>query len=232
MSGNWAAYGLSVSQWENRAAELVVQRVDLREWLCEVNIENRVRIDVEAGSETARFDSSNLGGFNGTKCVIDTISATLKNQNGTKVVLDLEKDQNDLTEELIALRIVQVGNAIIGSEDVEIIIEGLEITPGIGNGNSSTALPIKETITLEVTGFAPVELLDQNNDIVELLTGASWGSSPEAILRTRYFLKGQKLLMSSWLPPTSENEKPFEVGEYVIQEDKQTLRFDGQRWRY
>jgi hypothetical protein len=40
-SGGWTRYGLSSSEWQGRAAELNVQRIDLRDWLCTVVIENR-----------------------------------------------------------------------------------------------------------------------------------------------------------------------------------------------
>ena len=45
--GSWARYGLSSSEWQGRAAELNVQRIDLRDWLCTVVIENRRAIKAE-----------------------------------------------------------------------------------------------------------------------------------------------------------------------------------------
>jgi hypothetical protein len=73
--------------------------------------------------------------------------------------------------------------------------------------------------------------LDQNDDIYKSLL-LLWGDDSEAILRSRYYFPGQKLLLNTWIPPLSENKSPIEVGEYIIQRGKQTLRFDGQRWRY
>ena len=46
-SGNWANYGLNQVDWKGRAAELNVQRIDLRDWLCTVVIENRRAIKAE-----------------------------------------------------------------------------------------------------------------------------------------------------------------------------------------
>ena len=49
--GSWARYGLSSSEWQGRAAELNVQRIDLRDWLCTVVIENRRAIKAEPKAE-------------------------------------------------------------------------------------------------------------------------------------------------------------------------------------
>jgi type II secretory pathway pseudopilin PulG len=46
-SGAWSNYGFSSSKWQGRAAELNVQRIDLRDWLCTVVIENRRAIKAE-----------------------------------------------------------------------------------------------------------------------------------------------------------------------------------------
>ena len=46
-SGAWSNYGFSSSEWQGRAAELNVQRIDLRDWLCTVVIENRRAIKAE-----------------------------------------------------------------------------------------------------------------------------------------------------------------------------------------
>ncbi|KRP36130.1 MAG: hypothetical protein ABS34_08780, partial [Opitutaceae bacterium BACL24 MAG-120322-bin51] len=40
-TGNWPNYGLSRVQWAGRAPELNIERIDLRDWLCTVVIENR-----------------------------------------------------------------------------------------------------------------------------------------------------------------------------------------------
>jgi len=46
-SGDWPDYGLSKEQWTGRAPELNIERIDLREWLCTVVIENRRAIAAE-----------------------------------------------------------------------------------------------------------------------------------------------------------------------------------------
>ena len=50
-SGAWTNYGLSSTEWQGRAAELNVQRIDLRDWLCTVVIENRRAIKEASGDE-------------------------------------------------------------------------------------------------------------------------------------------------------------------------------------
>ena len=46
-SGAWSNYGFSSSEWQGRASELNVQRIDLRDWLCTVVIEDRRAIKAE-----------------------------------------------------------------------------------------------------------------------------------------------------------------------------------------
>jgi len=46
--GRWSRYGLIAPIWEGRAAELNVQRIDLRDWLCTVVIENRRAIKADS----------------------------------------------------------------------------------------------------------------------------------------------------------------------------------------
>jgi len=47
-SGNWTNYGLSQLEWAGRAPELNIKRIDLRDWLCTVVIENRRAIKAES----------------------------------------------------------------------------------------------------------------------------------------------------------------------------------------
>jgi type II secretory pathway pseudopilin PulG len=45
-SGNWANYGLNQVDWKGRAAELNIERIDLRDWLSTVSVEVRRRVDL------------------------------------------------------------------------------------------------------------------------------------------------------------------------------------------
>ena len=54
-------YGLSSSEWQGRAAELNVQRIDLRDWLCTVVIENRRAIAEASGADLSTALTAALG---------------------------------------------------------------------------------------------------------------------------------------------------------------------------
>ena len=60
-SGSWSDYGLSNAQWAGRAPELNVERIDLRDWLCTVVIENRRAIEEDSGADLSSALSSALG---------------------------------------------------------------------------------------------------------------------------------------------------------------------------
>lgn len=60
-SGSWSDYGLSNEQWAGRAPELNVERIDLRDWLCTVVIENRRAIEEDSGADLSSALSSALG---------------------------------------------------------------------------------------------------------------------------------------------------------------------------
>jgi hypothetical protein len=60
-SGGWTRYGLSSSDWRGRAAELNVQRIDLRDWLCTVVIENRRAIVEASGADLSSALAGALG---------------------------------------------------------------------------------------------------------------------------------------------------------------------------
>ena len=59
--GSWSDYGLSNEQWAGRAPELNVERIDLRDWLCTVVIENRRAIEEDSGADLSSALSSALG---------------------------------------------------------------------------------------------------------------------------------------------------------------------------
>ena len=59
--GRWSRYGLSSSEWQGRAAELNVQRIDLRDWLCTVVIENRRAVVEASGTDLSSALTAALG---------------------------------------------------------------------------------------------------------------------------------------------------------------------------
>lgn len=58
---DWSDYGLDEAEWKGRAAELNVQRIDLRDWLCTVVIENRRAIAEASGADLSTALSAALG---------------------------------------------------------------------------------------------------------------------------------------------------------------------------
>ena len=60
-SGNWTNYGLSKLEWAGRAPELNIKRIDLRDWLCTVVIENRRAIAEASGADLSSALTSALG---------------------------------------------------------------------------------------------------------------------------------------------------------------------------
>ena len=60
-SDDWANYGLNEVDWKGRSAELNVQRIDLRDWLCTVVIENRRAIEEASGADISSALTSALG---------------------------------------------------------------------------------------------------------------------------------------------------------------------------
>ena len=60
-SDDWANYGLSQLEWDGRAPELNIKRIDLRDWLCTVVIENRRAIAEASGADLSSALTSALG---------------------------------------------------------------------------------------------------------------------------------------------------------------------------
>ncbi len=78
--GAWVNYGLDPVKWNNRAAELVLQRVDLREWLCELTVEIRSGINLN----TLGFMPFSLGNVEET---VDLRRVELTNVSNAKPYL-------------------------------------------------------------------------------------------------------------------------------------------------
>ena len=91
-AGSWNSYCLG-NDWAGRAAELNVERIDLRDWLCTVVIENRRAIVEASGAEFEDNDPQ----LSGTKLTDnwDSVYAYTVNQNGAEVVLATEEVTNN-----------------------------------------------------------------------------------------------------------------------------------------
>ena len=236
LTGTWASYGLSETEWANRAAELVVQRVDLREWLCEVRIENAR--SVKASNGTVFDENRNNYPSNGPEAyasrtgtdLIDewdnnTAFVSTSNLVGAEASIIFTEQPvnngngngngnggNETETVLTALVLSDRGKIQDDSEVISITVGGYK------NGNFEST-----EITLFATDRAPMALIDPDNPSNPItLTG--WGNldSPS---QTRYFLLGQQLLLG-------EPWSSAEVGTFDINENLESLRFDGERWQY
>ncbi|MGB0335043.1 MAG: type II secretion system protein [Opitutales bacterium] len=225
-TGSWNSYGLG-NDWAGRAAELNVERIDLRDWLCTVVIENR-RAIVEASG--TRFDNNNqllpedLGG----DWESGSIYAYTENQNGAKIVLSTTEGTDGNTPPNVVSRIEAVtlsnrGRVTDETEAANIVIGGSKITTDPGPPVETTSTPTIVKIPLSLTDRAPMALLNPNDSTTPSpLTG--WSNNDDYI-QNRYFLRSQELLLGE---PWTQTE----VGIFTISETFSTLRFDGLEWQY
>lgn len=225
-TSTWSDYGLSAGDWQGRAAELNIERIDLRDWLCTVVIENR-RAIVEASG--TRFDNNNkllptnLGG----DWESGSIYAYTENQNGAKIVLSTTEVTNGNTPPNVVSRIEAVtlsnrGRVTNETKAANIVVGGSKITTS-GTPPVSASTPATATIQLTLTDRAPIDLHNPDpNGTDKALTG--WTNADPSI-QNRYFLKTQELLLGE--PWTGQD-----VGSFIITEPFSSLRFDGLQWQY
>jgi len=227
-AGSWNSYGLG-NDWAGRAAELNVERIDLRDWLCTVVIENRRAIVEASGAEFEDNDPQ----LSGTKLTDnwDSVYAYTVNQNGAEVVLATEEVTNNGVTSTQVNRVVLSKRGRITNETLAvpvsglfdaIIIEGSKTTTS-GTPPVSASTPATATIQLTLTDRAPMALLNPNDSTTPSpLTG--WSNNDDYI-QNRYFLRSQELLLGE---PWTQTE----VGIFTISETFSTLRFDGLEWQY
>jgi prepilin-type N-terminal cleavage/methylation domain-containing protein len=225
-SGTWSSYGLSSTEWKGRAAELNVQRIDLRDWLCTVVIENR-RAIVEASGEI--FNDGSITALSGN-WDLDTVYAYTTNQLGSEIILQLKEvpDGSDPT-----IIYTQITNAVLTkrgrvAEEAPVPNETIITIEVRGNKTELTGTPptsitsaATATVTLTLTDLAPVALIysdDTNIDLYDFV-------GDPASIQNRYFLLNQELLLKE--PWTFA-----EVGIFTITDNFSTLRFDGLQWHY
>ncbi|CAI8282648.1 MAG: Uncharacterised protein [Opitutia bacterium UBA7350] len=235
LTGSWNLYGLSETAWENRAAELVVQRVDLREWLCEVRIENFRSVKAPNGTifdeNKNNYPNSGAGAYasrNGTDLIDewDNNTAFVSTSNmidAEASIIFTEQSMSNgngnnngnnatTTTVLTALVLSDRGKIQDDGEEISITVAGYK------NGVFEST-----EITLLATDRAPMALIDPDSPNSPIDLGG-WGNS-ELSSQTRYFLLGQQLLLG-------EPWSSAEVGTFEINENLESLRFDGERWSY
>jgi prepilin-type N-terminal cleavage/methylation domain-containing protein len=217
-SGTWSSYGLSSTEWQGRAAELNVQRIDLRDWLCTVVIENRRAIDEDSGAIFNDSSSQKTGTLLDDNWELDTVYAYTTNQVGSEIILQLEEVSvtNNPYSKITNAVLTKRGRVTEEATPITIEVRGNKNT-----GTSSTSTPSEATITLTLTDLAPVALIIPNNPNIDLYDF----ENDSASIENRYFLLTQELLLK-------EPWNQIEVGIFTITEPFSTLRFDGLQWHY
>tara|TARA_A100001015_G_scaffold210530_1_gene235919 strand:+ start:228 stop:1487 length:1260 start_codon:yes stop_codon:yes gene_type:complete len=209
--GTWSSYGFSGTEWEGRAAELNVQRIDLREWLCTVVIENRRAIEEASGDE---FFIPALSG----DWELDSVYAFTKNQVGSEIILQ-SKEVPDISDPQVIY--TQITNVVLtkrGRVTDEASLATIEVRGNkIGTSPGSTTASIE----LNLTNLAPIALIRPNNANIDLFDF----ENDSATIENRYFLINQELLLKE---PWNQND----VGIFSITKSFSTLRFDGLKWHY
>jgi prepilin-type N-terminal cleavage/methylation domain-containing protein len=92
-SDRWSRYGLSSSEWQGRAAELNVQRIDLRDWLCTVVIENRRAIAEASGTDLSSALTAALGFWDR-----GSVSVSSVNLQDAEFIIQARDTTEDLNE--------------------------------------------------------------------------------------------------------------------------------------
>ncbi len=230
---DWSDYDLNEAEWKGRAAELNVQRIDLRDWLCTVVIENRRAIEEASGDELS------IQGLSGNW---DAVYAYTTNQVGSEIILQLKEvavpDDNDPP---IINTYTEIKNVVLTkrgriaeenpqdpqdplapvSIDLTVEVRGNKIELTEDDPPVTTITPASVTIELNHTGLAPVSLISPNNANIDLFDF----ENDSATIENRYFLLNQELLLKE---PWNQND----VGIFSITKSFSTLRFDGLGWHY
>ena len=217
-SGTWSSYGFSSTEWQGRAAELNVQRIDLRDWLCTVVIENRRAIDEDSEDIFNDSSSQKTGTLLDDNWELDTVYAYTTNQVGSEIILQLEEVSvtNNPYSKITNAVLTKRGRVTEEATPITIEVRGNKNT-----GTPPTSTPSAATITLTLTDLAPVALIIPNNPNIDLYDF----ENDSASIENRYFLLTQELLLK-------EPWNQIEVGIFTITENFSTLRFDGLQWHY
>ena len=226
-SGTWSNYGFSSTEWDGRAAELNVQRIDLRDWLCTVVIENRRAIEEASGDEFDDDSDQKTGTTLDDKWDLGTVYAYTTNQTGSEIILQSKEvsDNSDPTAiysytEIKNVVLTKRGRVIEEASPITIEVSGRK-TVQIGSPPVSTTSAATASIELNLTNLAPIALLSPNNANINLFDF----ENDSATIENRYFLLNQELLLKE---PWNQND----VGIFSITENFSTLRFDGLGWHY
>jgi hypothetical protein len=236
--GRWSRYGLSSTIWDGRAAELNVQRIDLRDWLCTVVIENRRAIREASGDEFDDGSDQKAGTLLDDEWDLGTVYAYTTNQVGSEIILQLKEvpDSSDppvIYTEIKNVVLTKRGRIaeeapVPGDTVMKIVVSGKK-TEQTGNPPVSITSTATASIELNLTDLAPIALIVPNNANYDLFDF----ENDSATIENRYFLLNQELLLKEpWEKPGIIPPEYREVGIFSITEAFSTLRFDGLEWHY
>lgn len=220
----WSDYGLNSLEWSGRAPELNMERIDLRDWLCALVIENRRSIQADSG--TAIDDSS--PNYTGTQLLDDwdlhSIYAYPENQVGAEVIVRLREITKSgiRYSQVTGIDLAKRGLVVDETAKVSLQIRGSKSVISADSGEVVTT-PVQGGVELELTDRAPIAMLNPNDSANPLFLSGWENSDP--YIQNRYYLPAQELLLCE---PWSQSK----VGIFIITKPFDILRFDGLRWHY
>ena len=232
------SFGLA-SAWAGRAGELNIERIDLRDFLCQVAIENAYYASGFYDSSTGELKGSFSASDFGFSAVSDYLQATVQigtgNLSGAKVALNLSN--SSIVKEPVTgppvgttyhqatqlhssepVLVLNAGRVIDEEKDANIIIR-LQSVDENGPGSST-----------EYTFTVYDEDGSKNRAPIDLIHPSGGTNHPLSFTdrySKRYFLSGQTLLLGiPWTSPVQP------AGTVPITENQSTIRFDGLSWHY
>ncbi len=220
--GALADYGLSGADWTGRASELNLERIDMRDWLCRVVIENRRHInrqfDVNGNLREELIIAS------GSYLTEPLPSVGVYNLNGVRANLKLGAVSTSPVDQVAVdgLYLVQPGRPVDEDEPAGFVISGQQLDMNNKPISSRQEVEVYNNLDADSTRAQIALINPLSNATVSPLDG--WDNSDDPI-QDRYFLKTQELLLEE---PWSGDE----IGIFIIKENYSTLRFDGLAWSY
>jgi type II secretory pathway pseudopilin PulG len=237
-----ATFGLNPN-WVGRAGELNIERIDLRDFLCQVAIENAYYADGfydSSGQLKGSFSASDFGFSAGSDYLRDSVQIGTENLAGAKVALNLvnssivtetvdpgppavtiayEATRLDATDPVLVLNAGRVIDERIDA-NIRIRLQSVDVT----GPSSSTEYTYTVYDASAPSSRAPMRLRDPDPP------NAYFALSFTGTFSDRYFLKGQKLYLDlPWWANFATTPDPI---EYPITDNQSTLRFDGLSWHY
>lgn len=236
------SFGLAAA-WVGLAGELNIERIDLRDFLCQVAIENAYYAtgfyDSSTGELKGSFSASDFGFSTASNYLRATVQIGTENLAGVKVALNLtnssiveqtvtgppagtidhEVTQLDATAPVLVLN---AGRIIDEASDANVRIRLQTVD---ANGPASSVEYTYRVYNASATNSrAPMRLQDPDPP------NAYFALSFTGTFSDRYFLKGQKLYLDlPWWASFATAPDPI---EFPITENQSTLRFDGLSWHY